>query len=76
MNPNIHLPHRRSDCDVYKFLPDSKDDAKKYCDKCYCVVCDIPAKDCPMWDTDDVKHCMEKPKLTKRHHTKHQTILL
>jgi Rad3-related DNA helicase len=66
VNPNIHLPHKRPDCDVYKF---STDDPAKFCDNCYCVVCDVPARDCRLWDVDEhAMHCVEVPKVTKSRH--------
>jgi hypothetical protein len=45
-NANIDLIHGRPDCGVYKF---DGEDRVKFCDKCYCVVCDKEAKCCPQW---------------------------
>jgi hypothetical protein len=48
-NPNVDYVHARKDCGVYKF----EDCHEKFCDKCYCIVCDIPAKECKTWG----QHC-------------------
>ena len=65
VNPNIQYPHARPFCGVHKF--DDSDNTTtninnmKFCAKCYCVICDVPAKDCPHW----MEHCTEskKPKI-------------
>jgi len=49
MNPFIDYPHLRHLCGVYKF----ENDPKKFCDKCFCKVCDSLAKQCVAWDD----HC-------------------
>ena len=54
-NPNIHYPHKRSDCGVHNF---ERGDPILYCNKCYCLVCDIPAINCTNWKV----HCRERPK--------------
>jgi hypothetical protein len=53
INPNIQYPHKRTDCGVFSFSTDPK----KFCDKCYCVVCDIPAKDCTNWGDHSIEKC-------------------
>jgi hypothetical protein len=53
-NANIDFSHRRPDCGVHPFGAGMD---QQYCDKCYCVVCDVPASDCLEW-TD---HCSKVP---------------
>jgi hypothetical protein len=53
VNPNIQYPHKRTDCGVFDF---SKHPSK-FCDKCYCIVCDIPAKDCTQWADHSFEKC-------------------
>lgn len=53
INPNIQYPHKRTDCGVFSFSTDPN----KFCDKCYCVVCDIPAKDCTNWGDHSIEKC-------------------
>jgi hypothetical protein len=53
INPNIQYPHKRTDCGVFSFSTDPS----KFCDKCYCVVCDIPAKDCTKWGDHSIEKC-------------------
>ncbi|CAJ1966607.1 unnamed protein product [Cylindrotheca closterium] len=48
-NPNIIYPHARKDCGLHPY--DS--DPMKMCDKCFCVICNTPAKDCKNWE----HHC-------------------
>jgi hypothetical protein len=43
------FPHARSDCVVHAF----KEDALKYCDNCFCYVCDKNASECSQWQ----EHC-------------------
>ncbi len=45
INPNIQYPHKRTDCGVFQFATDPI----KFCERCYCLVCDIPAKECKQW---------------------------
>jgi len=40
-------PHARHDCPVF---PLNSEDSKKYCDKCFCFMCDSKAGDCPEWE--------------------------
>lgn len=54
VNPNIDYPHGRINCGKFRF---SVETAQQHCPKCYCHVCDIPAKDCPSWSL----HCSAKP---------------
>jgi transcription initiation factor TFIIIB Brf1 subunit/transcription initiation factor TFIIB len=49
MNPNILFPHARALCGVFKL----EEVPETFCEKCFCVVCDIPAKDCQNWS----QHC-------------------
>lgn len=49
-NPTISYPHPRHLCGVNNFKTTSH---KLTCDKCYCYVCNIPAKDCREWKV----HC-------------------
>jgi len=56
-NPNRHLPHRQPDCAVHKFA----NNESKYCHKCYCIICDEPAKDCRYWES----HCTATSKPTE-----------
>ncbi|KAL7470659.1 hypothetical protein ACHAXS_010897, partial [Conticribra weissflogii] len=52
LNPNIHYPHIRQLCGVHPFDPLAKsDDNAKYCEKCYCFVCDDLASKCRHWVT-------------------------
>ena len=48
-------------CLDFKFSLDHELSAnKKFCDLCYCYVCDIPAKDCKSWDNEGQRfqnHC-------------------
>ena len=54
INPNIHYPHKRTDCGLFDFSVDPK----KFCEKCYCVVCQIPAKECKQWGDHSSKKCL------------------
>jgi hypothetical protein len=49
MNPNIVFSHARALCGVFKL----EEVPETFCEKCFCVVCDIPAKDCQNWS----QHC-------------------
>lgn len=40
-------PHARSDCVIEPFV---EGNFEKHCQKCYCWVCDVPAKDCNVGD--------------------------
>ena len=51
VNPNIDMPHARPYCGVYSFAKDKL----QFCDKCYCIKCDKPAKECDQW----TQHCHE-----------------
>jgi len=50
---NSDYPHSRFDCAIHKF---GIADDSSHCEKCYCWVCDIPAKDCSAW----AHHCHAK----------------
>ncbi len=54
INPNVDYPHGRRDCGKNPF---SAENAQQYCEKCYCHVCDGPAKECSSWAV----HCFAKP---------------
>lgn len=54
VNPNVDYPHKRVHCGVHPF---TMQNAQRYCELCYCVVCDQPAKDCREWNI----HCTAKP---------------
>lgn len=65
-NPNIQFPHQRPMCGVYPFDQNDENDdngkgnhRERFCPKCYCVVCDVPAQDCQEWSV----HCCTKPKV-------------
>ena len=53
-NPNIDFPHTRWNCLKH---PRDTTDPHTCCDKCFCVICDIPATQCDEWD----KHCTADP---------------
>lgn len=58
INANIAYPHRRPQCHVYDFSATDIDGntlQDRFCDKCYCVVCDVPANNCTKWNY----HCRE-----------------
>ena len=58
INANIAYPHRRPQCHVYDFSATDIDGntlQDRFCDKCYCVVCDVPANNCTKWNY----HCQE-----------------
>ncbi|CAN0404247.1 unnamed protein product, partial [Phaeothamnion confervicola] len=48
----VALPHARPDCLAFPFR--NTDLRIKYCDTCFCYVCDGPAKSCPIWQQH---HC-------------------
>eukprot|EP00980_Cylindrotheca_fusiformis_P001399 scaffold345_cov134-Cylindrotheca_fusiformis.AAC.10 len=60
-NPNILFPHGRANCGVYKL----EESPESFCEKCYCVVCEIPAKNCPSWS----QHCRAIAKPTPKTNT-------
>ncbi|KAK1746285.1 hypothetical protein QTG54_002892 [Skeletonema marinoi] len=53
--PNVVFPHHRSLCGVHKFTPlsiiDNSDNAK-FCTKCFCLLCDVPASQCKDWESN------------------------
>lgn len=57
------LPHCRADCPVDVYKP--TDNVKigpymsnaKFCDKCFCYICDKAAKDCASWAKEREPHC-------------------
>jgi Rad3-related DNA helicases len=49
INPFVDYPHLRHFCGVYKF----EEDPGKFCEKCFCKVCNIPAEKCVKWS----EHC-------------------
>merc|ERR1712193_581784 len=57
------LPHIRADCaskpytftDNVKIGPYMKN--AEFCDKCFCYICDKPAKECQFWARDREPHC-------------------
>jgi hypothetical protein len=49
INPFVDYPHLRHFCGVYKF----EEDPGKFCEKCFCKVCNIPAQKCVVWS----EHC-------------------
>ena len=61
-----NLPHGRTECFQHKFLYVSKlrmdkrrKQNKNFCPSCYCLVCEVPAKDCSHWDRGQYGgHCM------------------
>lgn len=42
----VDYPHMRFQCGVYLFSKDPQ----RHCSKCFCYVCDKPAKDCVIWN--------------------------
>lgn len=50
LDPQRHWPHRRADCLNVAF---GRGFDIKYCDMCWCVVCDVPAGNCMEWHA----HC-------------------
>ena len=49
-NPNADLPHSRDNCVVFpQVKPWNSNTNKRYCDHCFCFVCDIPASKCMTW---------------------------
>ena len=59
-NPNIDMPHMRSDCGLHKFVPNAiglPNNNLEICSNCYCFVCDIPASECKAWG----QHCNAIP---------------
>ena len=57
------LPHCRADCPIEKYAPTEnvkigpfKDNAK-FCDKCFCYICDKKASECASWATSREPHC-------------------
>lgn len=51
--PNIDFPHLRYNCGNHSYLVCPA----KYCDNCFCYVCDKPVYECSMWD----EHCHANP---------------
>ena len=57
------LPHIRADCASKPYKP--TDNVKigpfmknaEYCEKCFCYICDKPAKECENWAKDREPHC-------------------
>ena len=62
INANSDLPHAREDCVVYPMTTTEKESIKKYCKKCYCYICDIPAKDCTDWNNSHCRATRKEPK--------------
>lgn len=54
VNPNIDLPHTRWNC---LKCPRQTTHIGTSCDKCFCVICDIPVAQCDEW----AKHCTADP---------------
>jgi hypothetical protein len=54
VNPNIDLPHTRWNC---LKCPRQTAHIGTSCDKCFCVICDIPVAQCDEW----AKHCSADP---------------
>ena len=57
------LPHCRADCPIepYKATENVKigafEDNAKFCDKCFCYICDKKASECVSWNTPREPHC-------------------
>lgn len=59
---HVRLPHMRQHCTEHPFayFNSSKEKLEKaghnekFCDKCYCYVCDVPVGECSQWAND---HC-------------------
>jgi len=49
----VKLPHMRQHCTKHKFVPNSTISNSKFCNLCYCFVCDVPAKECKHWYEDE-----------------------
>lgn len=43
----VRLPHMRQHCPEFLFAAD----AMKFCDCCYCYICDVPVKECANWSS-------------------------
>ena len=59
-----NLPHGRTECLRYPFTREGsmtaarqKSGNKRFCPSCYCLVCEVPAKDCLKWLKGDMPHC-------------------
>ena len=53
-NANIDYAHMHHSCGMHKFVFDAQihgypNDNERYCEKCYCFVCDAPASECKEW---------------------------
>jgi hypothetical protein len=53
MNVLSDMPHQREACSGFKFIPYDRCNNMRYCNQCYCYICDIIAKDCLEWS----EHC-------------------
>lgn len=53
LKPLKDYPHPRMHCVIHPFGNKNGTHRKRYCDNCYCCVCQIPASKCKMW----VEHC-------------------
>ena len=53
MNALSDMPHQREACSCFKFIPYDRSANIKFCNQCYCYICDIIAKDCVEWS----EHC-------------------
>ena len=62
VNAIADFPHAREDCVVYpRSTSWNGRENLRYCDKCYCYVCDVPAKHCRRWND----HCRARAKSKK-----------
>ena len=53
-NPLIDFAHARWNCCKH---PISVGSEETYCQNCHCVICDVPASECELWD----QHCTANP---------------
>jgi len=70
VKPETVLPHTRNHCAEFPYKPNqaTNDENKRYCEKCFCYVCDIEASKCLTWTNDQASilndtgrgfdHCM------------------
>lgn len=76
----VDYPHFRFSCGVEPFKRQRIQKKLKHCERCFCYVCDIPAKDCSTWndhcravDTMDKWRSAREKKLENRRRTEMDT---
>ena len=53
VKPEVTYPHNRSDCTEYPHRVGDTKNNERYCDKCYCYVCDVLVAQCEVWGTSE-----------------------